>query len=501
MGIKKQFKTRSLKSILQEMKDSSKSSTEDGSKFEKLMKEALKADSSIAGKFDQVYLWKDWEYNNDERDTGIDLVAIDDQTKEFVAIQCKSFKEDTEITLKHISTFTSKANTTFKVNGKQKSFSKMILITTTNGELAPNAKSHFNNQKIPHSVISLYDLENSNIADWKSLISNKPITLKEPKKLRSYQKDAIESVVKAFKTEDRGKLIMACGTGKTFTSLKLMEKLNKEEDFVLFLVPSIALMSQTIKEWIQQSDKEPNRFAVCSDKKVAKSEEDISINDFPYSATTDLKELKKYLKKANLKKGINIVFSTYQSIDVIIEAQKKKIIPKFNLAICDEAHRTTGFHLKNGQSHFTKIHNKISCNKTLYMTATPRIYKVKDKDKIESRGGDYYSMDDERIYGRVLFKYGFTQAVKDKNLSDYKVMVLAIPESIVNSNIQQSLSNEDRELEVSDEAKIIGCFQGLQRKTINDKNNVSKKMTMKRSVAFCRTIKESKKLSENFKEV
>ncbi|MGI9548692.1 MAG: DEAD/DEAH box helicase family protein, partial [Bdellovibrionales bacterium] len=497
MGAKKQSYTYSLKPVLKEIKDSSKSSTEDGSKFEKLMKEALQIDPSIAGKFDEVCLWSEWKYNNNEIDTGIDLVGVDSQTKEYVAIQCKFFKEDNF--LKDISTFISKANTTFKVNGKQKCFSKMILITTTDN-LSKHAEDHFNNQKIPHSIISLYDLENSKI-DWEDLELKQTLSLKAQKTPKNYQKDAIESVVKAFKTEDRGKLIMACGTGKTFTSLKLMEKLNKEGDFVLFLVPSIALMSQTIREWIQQSSKELNHFAVCSDKKVGKGEEDISINDFPYSATTNLKELKEYFNKTNLKKSINIVFSTYQSIDVIIEAQKKKVIPKFNLAICDEAHRTTGFHLKNEQTHFTKIHNKISCNKTLYMTATPRIYKVRDKDKIESRGGDYYSMDDERIYGRELFKYGFSQAVKDGNLSDYKVMVLAIPESIVNSNMQGSLSNEDRELEVSDEAKILGCFQGLQMKTISDKSNASKNIKMKRSVAFCGTIKESKKLSENFKEV
>ena len=136
------------------------------------------------------------------------------------------------------------------------------------------------------------------------------------------------------------------------------------------------------------------------------------------------------------------------------------------------------------------------------MTATPRVYRESDISRITARNGNYYSMDDDKNYGLEFFRYGFSQAVKDGNLSDYKVMVLAIPDNVIGKDLQTHLIDENNELEVSDVAKITGCFEGLKRNTIDEQGRITQGgVHMKRAVAFCRTIKESKKLSENFSKV
>lgn len=495
----------SIQDVLDIIKKESNSTTEQGRKFEKLMKRALEEDPSIAGAFDKVWLWKDWPAK-DDTDTGVDLVARYKNTQGFVAIQCKCF--DPKTYLKDISTFIAKANTSFKIDGKKHSFSKMILISTTD-EISNHAQKTFSKQNIQASVLPLSELAQSKI-NWKDLLEDKQVILHAKKDInaRKYQGQAIESCIEGFKDADRGKLIMACGTGKTFTSLKFTEAFNKRGDFVLFLVPSIALMSQTIREWLKEADKNLHTFAVCSDKTVGKKEdEDIKAYELPYLATTDLKTLKDQVTKSNetgaTQNSLNIVFSTYQSIDIIIQAQKKNILPKFNLTICDEAHRTTGFCLdQKEQSHFTKVHHEVKSHKKLYMTATPRVYKVHDKNKVDVRGGNCYSMDDPKNYGEVFFKYGFSKAVKEGHLSDYKVMVLAVPDTAISKKLQSDLTNEERELQVSDEAKIIGCLEGLKMKTIDSTGQIKQEQNkaMQRAVAFCGKIKDSKRLAERFKE-
>ena len=502
---KKPIDSKSIHALLDKFREESKSTKELGDRFERLIKKALLKDASIAGKFDKVWLWSEFPYK-DDTDTGIDLVGYKKQGNQYIAIQCKCYDEKTY--LKDISTFIAKANTTFKVENKKTTYSGMILFSTTD-EISTHAKKSFSKQKIPKISIHLSDLDKSKV-DWSKYESDGlHIRPKKDINKRPYQPKAIKACLEGFKKEDRGKLIMACGTGKTFTSLKFTESFSKRGDFVLFLVPSIALMSQTIREWLQETDKDLHTLAVCSDKTVGKnknSEEDLSLYDIPYLATTNIAFLKQQMKNTDQKQAINVIFSTYQSIDVIIEAQKKKILPKFNLTICDEAHRTTGFNVGTKESHFTKVHHHILSSKRLYMTATPRIYKDQDKTQVKVRGGDFYSMDEEKDYGQVFFKYGFSKAVEEGFLSDYKVMVLAIPDKVISKNKQQNLSNEDQEIEVSDRAKIVGCYQGLQKKFINkeDKTKQAKnpiKNPMKRAVAFVRTIKDSERLVERFSNV
>jgi predicted helicase len=324
--------------------------------------------------------------------------------------------------------------------------------------------------------------------------------------IRPHQKKAITEVIKGFETKDRGKLIMACGTGKTFTSLKIAEKIGGS---ILFLTPSIALVSQTFNEWAIQSSIKINPIIICSDKTIKADDDDISTYDLTIAPTTDPKLVSETCKKIFKNNELNVIFSTYQSIDVVIKAQEYGL-KDFDLIICDEAHRTTGVTLSDrDDTHFTKVHDNdhIKSKRRLYMTATPKIYKESDKQSANKFEADIYSMDDEKSYGTEFHRLGFGEAVEKNLLSDYKVMVLGVEEQYANKFLQQ-----DGELQVDDDIiKIIGCWNGLAKRLVGTKKielDQANALTgdplegnpMRRAVAFCQRIKDSQRFQKLFSE-
>ncbi len=239
--------------------------------------------------------------------------------------------------------------------------------------------------------------------DWEKLLSkDRKQALLPQKKLRDDQKDALKNVVRGFAGDDVGKMIMPCGTGKTFTALKVAEKMGTPNGTVLLLVPSLSLVSQTLQEWSQQAQRPLQIFVVCSDTKVGKKDdEDIHTYDLALPSTTDpcalADEMRKALTSNNNSRTMNVIFSTYQSIEVVAEAQEKRNIPVFDLIICDEAHRTTGVEDRESKSsYFTQVHDKnfIKASKRLFMTATPRIYTEKSKKKAKEYDVEVFSMDE-----------------------------------------------------------------------------------------------------------
>ena len=256
------------------------------------------------------------------------------------------------------------------------------------------------------------------------------------KKERPHQIKAIENVIEGFKTADRGKLIMACGTGKTFTALKIAEAMTNGSGNVLFLVPSISLLNQTLVEWSAQSKYKYKVYAICSDPRASKTSDNIdSITDLVIPATTDVHKLIARYNTDDSDSTLNFFFSTYQSIEVVSAFQKKSGI-NFNIIICDEAHRTTGVTLAGeDESNFVKVHSNgfIKADKRLYMTATPRIYGDESKKKASEGSALLCSKDDESVYGKEFYCLGFSKAVSLGLLADYKVIVLAVDEGQVYS--------------------------------------------------------------------
>lgn len=507
-----------LNKILKKIEVESDSTREKGNQFEKLMKNWFLTTKLYADNIKNIWLWDEFPYRNQfgGSDSGIDLVIYNEED-EFVAIQCKFYSPNAEISKSDVDTFISTSAKLFEVNGKKKKFLGRVFVSTTN-KWSKKANDLIQNQEIPLIRLSLNELENSDV-DWSKIYLGKlgNEAKKESKTIRKHQKEARDSVHEYFKENNRGKLIMACGTGKTFTSLKIAENETNKNGLILFLVPSIALLGQTLREWINDVDNDTKLYpiCICSDSKISskKSTNDDSVTsvvDLALPATTDIDKIVNQLEKIRNKKGMKVVFSTYQSIDVIARAQEKileqnKKFGGFDLIICDEAHRTTGVTLKNeDESNFVKVHSNefLKAKKRLYMTATPRLYDDNSKSKAKESEAYLCSMDDKELYGEEIYRIGFGKAVENNLLTDYKVLILTLNSSQIPKGLQAIIANGEKEFNFDDATRLIGCINGLS-KQILDKEKIIKSTDpepMRRAVAFCRDIKTSKRVTNSFND-
>lgn len=477
-----------LSSLLDIYRAASASEREKGTYFEELICAYLRNEATYRDLYDKVWMYADWakEEGLDGRDTGIDLVARTQGTGEFHAIQCKLYAEDYRVQKKDIDSF-------FTASGKAP-FSHRIIVATTNN-WSEHAEDALQGQQLSINKIDLQALEDSQI-DWAKYQPNQAVAFKARKQLRDHQKTALNAVAAGLKDAERGKLIMACGTGKTFTSLKIAEQQAGKGKRVLFLVPSLSLLSQTLTEWTQESETPLHSFAVCSDSDVGKkrkAEDDavqVFTHELRYPATTKADRLAGEMLKRHDAEHMSVVFSTYHSIDVISRAQHEHGLAAFDLVICDEAHRTTGATFgEDDESTFVRVHDAdyLRAAKRLYMTATPRIYGDAAKVKAESGEVALCSMDDEALYGKELFVINFSEAVQRGLLTDYKVLVLTVEESVINRRLQELLKDEDNQLKVDDAAKIVGCWKALAKQGLHEQL-IGDNEPMKRAVAFCQVI-------------
>ena len=485
--------------VLDELKRKAKNSREQGAFFEKLMLAFFRKDPTYKSIFKQVWLWSDWP-GCTGADTGVDLVAECYDGK-VCAIQCKFYTEDHELKKENIDSF-------LNMLGK-KDYDNGIVVATTS-RWSKHAEDALKSRTKPCQRIDFNELQDS-IVDWQSLLKkDSKDYYVDKKELRPHQKDAARDVIKGFKNSDVGKLIMPCGTGKTFTALKITERMVADNGMALVLVPSLSLVSQTLREWTHEAQRPLRSFVVCSDTKVGKADkkddEDIQSHDLDFPPTTKYDKLAsavlKVLRENKNKKTMNVIFCTYQSIKAVSDAQKKGNIPAFDLVICDEAHRTTGVEDRDGKSsHFTKVHDKgfIKAKKRLYMTATPRIYTEKAKKKAKEYDIEVYSMDDENKYGKELYRMDFSEAIEKELLSDYKVCIFAVTEAELDATMSGELQ-QNSELSTNEVAKIVGCWNALAKRAI-DKREWEDPRPIKRAVAFLGTINRSKDLKKHFNPV
>lgn len=493
--------THPLDALLESYREAAKTNRELGTYFERLAVAYLQNDPLQTEEFERIEPFSVWaeEYGWSGRDTGIDLVGWLRHEGGYCAIQCKCYPAAHRIQKSDIDSFIS-------ASGKAP-FVRRLVIETTDGRWSDNAEEMIRGQSIPVSRVSLTDLRESRI-QWDRFGATGEINLAPKKTLRPFQRDALDAVKDGLVEADRGKLIMACGTGKTFTSLKIAEEMAGAGGRVLFLMPSLALMSQSVREWTNDCEIPLRSFAVCSDAQVGKRRShqsdiaEIEAHDLAFPATT---EAGKLFENANPKTPdrMTVVFSTYQSIKVISDAQKVFGLPEFDLIICDEAHRTTGATLAGeDESNFVKVHDNefIKGLKRLYMTATPRIFGDAAKTKAGEVGAELASMDNEELYGETLFHRGFSWAVQNELLTDYKVIVLAMDEGLVSAAVQRRLGDASSELVLDDATKIIGCYKALT-KTDMQEDVAADPHPMKRALAFCRDIKTSKLVKSEFSAV
>lgn len=494
----------SFDSLVQQINELAETQRDRGTYFEYLARAYFQNEPTYQNEFKNIWMLADVpeEYGIPKTDIGVDLVA-ETFTGELVAIQAKFY--DRAIQKSNIDSFLSELG---------KDYYKSGIIVASTDKWGKNAEKALSDRS-DVVRIGLSDLRNSRI-DWDKFSFERPdeVTVKAKKKPRYYQKEVIEKALAYFKENDRGQLIMAPGTGKTFTSLKVAEAMAKESDkeqyVVLYLVPSIQLLTQTLRGWNNDTDMTMSSMAVTSDRNASRSsvkqdESNIQIkaSDIGYPATTSPEKVLNNYRElmGKPKKELLVVFGTYQSIDVLGKAQKEGF-PEFDLIIADEAHRTTGAKaLGEEDSSFTKVHSNsnIKGHKRLYQTATPKLYGTEARKKAESNSILISSMDDENLYGKVFYRLGFGDAISHDILTDYKLMVLAVDETVVQKDMQKSLSDPENGLNIDDIGRIIGVWNGMiKRESFTDKVSGE---PMKRAIAFSRTIKDSQRLSEQFENV
>lgn len=502
-----------FKEILHKFRTESFTEKEKGTKFERLMRSWLLTDPRY-NELEKVWLWEEFPGRKDfgGTDTGIDLVAKTEMG-DYWAIQCKCYTEDATIDKPAVDSFLATSSRTFtnEVTFQTTRFSNRVWISTTS-HWGSNAEEAIRNQEPPVTRVGMADL-NSSPVDWQKLLDGLTgnSALVEGKKPRKHQLDAISKAYTHYITEgnDRGKLIMACGTGKTYTSLLIAEQLLNGKGLVLFMVPSIALLGQSLNAWSADVGKSIKAVCICSDSKASRKiqknkydDADDSVVDLAVPASTNPKSIASQLKKYRSHDGLVVVFSTYQSIDAVSEAQQEILSETngeygvFDFIICDEAHRTTGVKLSDkDESNFTKIHSddNVKGRKRLYMTATPRLYGESAKVKASEKDCILCSMDDKALYGEEFYRVNFSYAVQNGLLTDYKVLVLTVGENDVPDNIKRDITDTTTELNFDDTSKLIGVINGLSKMIQGDDHRTwdADPHMMRRAVAFCSSIDKS----------
>ena len=531
--------------ILEHYQKYSFSERDKGTRFEELMGRFLATNPLYADDLDQVWLWTEFPFRNDfgGKDIGIDLVA---KTKsgDYWAIQCKCYAPSTTISKADVDTFLSTSGKYFTDEmGQQRHFTRRLWIATTD-RWSKEANITLQNQEPPVNRLGPYDLRTAPV-DWQKLYDGETGSkaLTEKKTPRPHQKEAIAKAHAYYKNHDRGKMISACGTGKTYTALKIVEDQTHKEGFALFLVPSIALLSQTLREWMNDTTGRIYPICICSDASSSRmnqsDREEMSTLDLPFPATTNVEkavsQLRIRFQQQKKHGGMVIIFSTYQSIDVVHAIQDRLLHPIssmpltdgqlllpltrvadsaglassgsqtgiFDIIVCDEAHRTTGTTLAGKEeSSFVKVHNNdfLKARHRLYMTATPRLYTETAKSKAKQESAVLCSMDDESLYGEEFYRLGFGEAVNKGLLSDYKVLVLTIGEDMIPPALQDAVSSNSTEINTDAAAKLIGCINALSKRMIGDSDHLKDidPGFMHTALAFCSSIRNSQRITGVF---
>ena len=488
---------RTFYDVLSALAAGAQSMAEKGGQFERLVKAFLEQDKNQSQRFSRVWRWADWPGNGGLPDTGIDLVAEERETGALTAIQCKFYLPSNAISREEVNKFLTDCGT--------RPFAGGIFVSTSD-RWTGNAEAALCDRDKPVQRWGPEVFEQSSI-DWSTFTLERPEELvrREPKTPREHQKEALAAVLKGFEDHDRGKLIMACGTGKTYTALQIAEQQVAAGGVILFLAPSLTLISQSIREWGNDATV-PMRFhAVCSDTKVATATGNSDSNESaPYDlispATTSAEQLVSKVTASHSDRHRTVIFSTYQSLDVLIAAQQQGLA-RIDLVICDEAHRTTGVTLADAdESEFTKVHDNgnIQADKRLYMTATPRIFHPDSKARARDAQATLASMDDERVYGPEFYRMSFADAVEQKLLCDYRVLIFGVSENAVARHVQSILSADDGTMSLNDAAKIVASWNAIAKQKSPFEDFGDDPEPMRRVVAFANRIDQSQQFTGAF---
>ena len=421
---------------------------------------------------DECYHWSEWPEregyfpNTTKQDVGIDAVAVRDG--EHVAIQCKARKLDGHGDGAPIG----KGETDKFANASAGSFwAERWVVTNGNVPLNSNAQQVLSMNSKPVKLVNITDdlqqqqpppadegcphcIPNPD-GEWRSQTKS------------CMQSEAIAESVRILKEHEqsgtgglpegqaRGKIILPCGTGKTRISLRIIEDLTLPGELSVVLCPSIALVAQIRREYLQNANTRLRALAVCSDQTAGydpkregtrDTASDPTLDNSNVSAsvvkgkvTTDPAEIARWIREKRGGGRISVIFGTYQSGRAVADALRDAGVT-VKVLVADEAHRTAGLRRKKRAKSgllspdelrvrdFTLCHDNDAMPATfrVYQTATPRIY---DTTKVRlDHNGDWFvrSMDDEEVFGVELFRKSYVEAVNNGWLADYRIIAVGV---------------------------------------------------------------------------
>lgn len=522
----------SVYTVIEYIGEHAKNAVERGAWWEKAVMFYLRHDPEMRQIMSDVRLWEDAD-TNDGHDTGIDIVSeydsatdmASDGQRRYWAVQCKNYDPSHKMDYKELSTFWAKAEADDRYAG-------YAIVSAS--DFSQTAIDHA--EKTGTLLITPEKMDESNV-DWNAFVNQSGPENRETFDLREHQQRMVDAINATLSDHDRCKAIMACGTGKTLMSLRLAEG-RCPSGLVLFAAPSIALVSQAMREWTNQDRVGMLSLVVCSDAKASQTADYDDILDtmadlaFPASTSSDKLLQHYHYVRSRDPEAMVVIFTTYQSMQVIADAQAAGL-PAFDLAVCDEAHRTTGVNAVADEVASFQIvldGERIRASKRVFMTATPRIYGDQAHKTAREQNFVIASMDDPALYGPTADEITFSYAVEHDLLCDYRVVVLAVREEAMPADMQRTLS-DGSEMEMSEAAKIIGCYKGLATHGVVSQQRIDNMFEdsspevpdfflideiedleavpelerdiepLHRAVGFCRSIQDSKNLDELFGQI
>lgn len=448
-----------------------------GRQFEQFAKWFLKNDPEWATQVADIWRWDEYP-DRWGADCGIDLV-FKSKLGKIWAVQAKCYAADHDISKSDVDKFLSESN--------RRQIDHRLLIATTD-RIGTNARQVLDAQEKSVVRYLLSHFESAAIEFPSSIQSLSSGKRKPPPELdRPHQIEAVGAVLAGFQTSDRGQLIMACGTGKTFVCLWVKEALKAKRTLVL--VPSLNLLSQTLSEWTFAAQEPFEALCVCSDQTVNRRDDDEAISlaaDLPFPVTSDVNEIADFLRSGKDQ----VIFSTYQSSPLIAQAQIYPDVPRFELAIADEAHRCAG---KTNTVFGTVLDDRLlKADRRLFATATPRIYRASLKKAAEEFGVEVVDMSDESRFGKRFHTLTFGEAIRRELLTDYRVVIVAVDNGRVREWIENRRLVETNNGVTTDARSLAGQIGLL--KAIKDWN-------LCKIISFHSRVKSARVFSEDIIQI
>ena len=496
---------------------------------------------------DRCYHWSEWPGreenfpNTTKQDVGIDAVAIRRSDGEHIAIQCKSRQLDEDGSGETIpKTETDKIDS----SSSGSSWAERWVVTNGNNPLSPNT---LRSPSFGEKPIKLVNITEDLLQQQQGLIGDEdcPHCLPNPdgefriQTKACMQGEAINASVQVLREHEksdsgglpvgqaRGKIILPCGTGKTRISLRIVEQLTQPGKLSIVLCPSIALVAQIRREYLQYAEEPFRALAECSDvtagydpkrEGVRNTASDPTVDNSNVSAsvvkgkvTTDSVEIAQWIRAGQESGRISVIFGTYQSGRPIADALNDAAVTA-QVLVADEAHRTAGLRRKNSAKStllsleeqrvrdFTLCHDgdEMPATYRIYQTATPRIYDTTQVNRQRNSDWIVRSMDDETVFGVELYRKSYVEAVKNGWLADYRIIAVGVngPDvyEVANKLAQDTESKGRNRLTTPHFLRGLAFALAMGGTTESENSNT---VPIRSCIAFMNTVDKSKNMAKD----